>query len=88
MQKQFSPTRVIRWLTVLSVSMISLSATTTFAQGTALTYQGRLNDGASPATGIYDLRFTIYAAASGGSIAAGPVDAVDVSVSKDRKSVV
>ena len=31
-----------------------------FAQGTAFTYQGRLNNGANPATGLYDLRFTIY----------------------------
>jgi len=30
------------------------------AQGTAFTYQGRLNDGANPASGIYDLRFAIY----------------------------
>src|ERR1017187_8988551 len=29
------------------------------AQGTAFTYQERLNDGANPAAGIYDLRFTI-----------------------------
>ena len=27
------------------------------AQGTAFTYQGRLNDGAGPATGLYDFRF-------------------------------
>lgn len=27
---------------------------------TAFTYQGRLNDGANPAQGIYDLRFAIY----------------------------
>jgi hypothetical protein len=37
-----------------------------FAQGTAFTYQGRLNDGANPASGIYDLRFAIYDALSGG----------------------
>lgn len=30
------------------------------AQGTAFTYQGRLNTGANPATGIYDLAFTLY----------------------------
>ena len=30
-----------------------------FAQGTAFSYQGRLNDGANPAAGVYDLRFTI-----------------------------
>src|SRR5262245_51789561 len=43
------------------------------AQGTAFTYQGRLNDGANPAVGIYDLRFTIYDSASAGTLVAGPV---------------
>jgi hypothetical protein len=38
-----------------------------FAQGTAFTYQGRLNDGANPASGIYDLRFEIYDTLSGGT---------------------
>ncbi len=37
------------------------------AQGTAFTYQGRLNDGAAPASGSYDLQFAVYDAASGGS---------------------
>ena len=39
------------------------------AQGTAFTYQGRLNDGANPASGIYDLRFTIYDAVNNGAAA-------------------
>jgi hypothetical protein len=43
------------------------AAQTVCAQGTAFTYQGRLNDGANPASGNYDLRFTIYDAAGGGS---------------------
>jgi hypothetical protein len=34
--------------------------------GTAFTYQGRLQDVAQPATGSYDLRFTLYDAVSGG----------------------
>jgi hypothetical protein len=37
------------------------------AQGTAFTYQGRLNDGSGPATGIYDLRFAVYDAATAGT---------------------
>src|ERR1039458_7861617 len=37
------------------------------AQGTAFTYQGRFNDGTNPATGNYDLRFTIYDAVTGGT---------------------
>jgi len=40
---------------------------TVHAQGTAFTYQGRLNDGSNPASGIYDLRFAIYDAVSGGA---------------------
>ena len=38
-----------------------------FAQGTAFTYQGSLTDHGVPATGLYDLRFTIYNALDGGS---------------------
>ena len=34
---------------------------------TAFTYKGHLNDGTNPATGLYDLRFTIHDAVSGGS---------------------
>src|SRR5207249_8296157 len=43
------------------------------AQGSAFTYQGRLNEGASPATGTYDLRFTIFDFLSGGNALGGPV---------------
>ena len=35
--------------------------------GTAFTYQGRLADGGTPATGPFDLRFVLYDAAAGGS---------------------
>jgi hypothetical protein len=37
------------------------------AQTTGLTYQGRLADGASPAHGLYDLRFTLHDAANAGT---------------------
>jgi hypothetical protein len=39
---------------------LGISPPTTLAQGTAFTYQGRLNDGAGVANGAYDLRFAIY----------------------------
>jgi hypothetical protein len=35
--------------------------------GTAFSYQGRLSDGGVPATGAYDLQFTVFDAASGGA---------------------
>ena len=37
------------------------------AQGTAFTYQGRLNSGANPANGSFDLRFALYDAATAGT---------------------
>jgi hypothetical protein len=39
---------------------LGFSPATTLAQGTAFSYQGRLNDGANNADGIYDVRFAIY----------------------------
>jgi hypothetical protein len=54
---------------------------TAFAQGTAFTYQGRLNDGANPASGSYDLTFTLFSVNSGGSAVAGPVTNSAVTVS-------
>jgi hypothetical protein len=50
-------------------------------QGTAFTYQGRLNDGGSAANGSYDLTFTLYATSSGGSAMAGPLTNSTVGVS-------
>jgi hypothetical protein len=50
------------------------------AQGTAFTYQGRLNDSGVPANGKYDLRFTLYDALSVGSLVAGPVTNSPVTV--------
>ena len=52
---------------LLCAALLSLLARSNFAQGTAFTYQGRLDDGANPANGNYDLRFEIYDAASDGN---------------------
>jgi hypothetical protein len=43
-------------------------AATLQAQSTAFTYQGKLNDNGTPASGIYDLRFTIYDAITNGNL--------------------
>ena len=50
------------------------------AQGTGFTYQGRLNTGTNPATGTYDLTFSLYGVSSGGSSLAGPVNTTGVGV--------
>src|ERR1041385_5777501 len=53
-----------------------------FAQGTAFTYQGQLRDNGAPASGIYDLRFTIYDSTnSPGVILAGPITNAATAVS-------
>ena len=44
-----------------------------FAQGTAFTYQGRLTDADGPASGSYDLTFTLFATNTSGVAIAGPV---------------
>jgi hypothetical protein len=55
------------WLGLLACfSTINLQLST-FAQGTAFTYQGRLNDGSSPANGNYDMQFYLRNAAVAGS---------------------
>jgi hypothetical protein len=44
-----------------------------FAQGTAFTYQGRLQNNGNPANGTYNLTFSLFNVSSGGSAVAGPV---------------
>jgi hypothetical protein len=59
--------------TLVLLSTLSLQPSTGFAQGTAFTYQGRLNVSTNPANGSYDLRFTLFPVNSGGAPAAGPL---------------
>ncbi|HTY86704.1 MAG TPA: tail fiber domain-containing protein [Candidatus Acidoferrum sp.] len=58
---------------LLLLSTFNFQLSTVLAQGTAFTYQGRLNNGSSPANGSYDLTFTLFSVNSGGSSLAGPV---------------
>lgn len=61
-------------LNYLSVALILLAGVhQVFAQGTAFTYQGRLNNDASPASGSYDMKFTLFATNLTGNAIAGPV---------------
>lgn len=59
----------------ISVSLIRLSiltialwygALTASAQSRAFTYQGQLNDGGSPANGVYEMEFKLFDAETGG----------------------
>ena len=54
-------------LGLVLLSTLNQQLSTVFAQGTAFTYQGRLNDGGAPANGTYDLTFALFDEATGGA---------------------
>jgi len=56
----------------------SIEAVTALA--TSFTYQGRLTDGGSPANGVYDLRFILYDAETGGAQIGSTAAKEDVTV--------
>jgi hypothetical protein len=62
-----------RAVVLLGEVLVFFTAGPLFAQGTAFTYQGRLNDGAAPANGSYDLTFSLFNTNATGSPLAGPV---------------
>jgi len=64
-------TRIIRSLTLLALLAALSPQLSAGPLGTAFTYQGKLNDGPSPATGLYDFSFSAWDASSGGN-AFGP----------------
>lgn len=51
-----------------------------FAQSTAFTYHGRLNNNGVPVTGAYDMQFVVYDADTGVGLVAGPLPANAVGV--------
>jgi hypothetical protein len=55
------------------VLAIWLAAPLLHAQGTAFTYQGQLQNNGSPASGSYDLTFTLFGSSTNGVAIAGPV---------------
>ena len=60
-------------LALACLSILNSKLSTLHAQSSAFTYQGRLADGANAASGVYDLRFTIYETSGGSTVVAGPV---------------
>jgi len=59
---------------------LNFQLSTTCAQSTAFTYQGRLNIGGSPANGNYDFMFTLWSTNSGGSEIGGAITNAGVGV--------
>jgi hypothetical protein len=63
------------------MSLFMGGANPAFAQGTAFTYQGRLDNNNTPANGTYDLSFSAFDADTNGNLIAGPVTNTAVAVS-------
>jgi len=66
--------------TLILLSFLNSQLSSVLAQGTAFTYQGRLNDGTGPANGLYDLQFDLYSVASGGSPLTAALIADDLTI--------
>lgn len=64
--------RLSRMLLLLALAFVGATVSAS-AQGTAFTYQGRLNVNTNPATGIYDFQFSLYDASGGGTLVAAPL---------------
>jgi len=66
----FMPAKFCHWLMALTwlvLATFNSQLSTIFAQGTAFTYNGRLNDRGTPANGSYDLSFTLCNAVTNGT---------------------
>ncbi len=50
---------------IMLAALMMVGSQTAFGQGTAFTYQGRLNSGANAASGSYDLTFSLFNVVSG-----------------------
>ncbi len=59
-------------LASLALATFNSQLSTAQAQGTAFTYQGRLDNNGTPVTGLYDFRFTLENAPSGGLYVGSP----------------
>jgi len=62
-----------RIFSLLIISSLLAAGSLAVGQGTAFTYQGRLNAGGAPATGLYDVRFSVFDAVTNGDLVAGPL---------------
>ena len=62
------------WAGVILATTMGLQPGAALGQGTAFTYQGRLDVGAAPASGTYDLQFGLYSSSTGPTLLTAPVN--------------
>ncbi len=72
--------RILAMPVLMALLFLNLQPSTVHAQGTAYTYQGRLNSGGTSANGSYDIAFTLFATNTSGVAIAGPVTNSGVNV--------
>ncbi|HWY29722.1 MAG TPA: hypothetical protein VNX46_03145 [Candidatus Acidoferrum sp.] len=70
----------MKTLVFLLAILMGCTAIKLAAQGTAFTYQGRLNDGGTVANGSYDFQFSLFNASTNGNLISGPVTDLAVAV--------
>lgn len=59
---------LLTWLVAFAAwLLIAALGLPAFAQGTAFTYQGRLNNNSAPANGAYDMQFALFDAVTAGN---------------------
>lgn len=63
-----------------AIAVIAALSAISYAQTTAITYQGRLNDNSVAANGNYQMQFSLYDAISGGTQVGATVENANVSV--------
>ena len=73
-------TKIRLLLTLAALSTLGSPLSTTFAQGTAFTYQGVLNQGGVPVNGPTDFTFTLHSAVAGASAVGASVVVGDLPV--------
>ena len=73
---------VRRYLSKLFV-LVCLTSVSAFAQTPAFTYQGRLTDNLSPATGTYQMQFSLFDALSPGTQIGSTITNNSVSVAAE-----
>ncbi len=79
--------RLNYWILILALLASVGSDLLAAPVGTAFTYQGLLNSAGQPASGNYDLKFTLYDAASGGGQVGNPVTSAPLIVTNGNFTV-
>ena len=75
-------------MTALALLALQAEFSSGFAQGTAFTYQGHLDNGTNPITGLYSFKFDTWSASSGGGVIGGPVTNTAVPVTNGLFSTI